>query len=128
MLCLARAICILGNKIMPALMASRAQERLWPSVRLITEQMKRRPVMIFSTFRSANLAHEREEKWVEFFYFDIRVFNGFAFCEARYSPSAEKTIKRVFRVTPSINVVTYAPSGSTTMFAWVFRIFDFIFP
>lgn len=101
---------------MPALMASRAQERLRPSVRLITEQMKRCPVMIFSTFRSANLAYEREQKWVEFFYLDIRVFNGLPFCEAGNSFSAVKTIKWVFRVAPSINVVTYAPSGRTTMF------------
>jgi hypothetical protein len=84
--------------------------------------------MVFSAFSSTNLAYEWEQKWVKLFYFDVRVFNGFPFCEARDSFPAVKAIKRIFRVSPCINVVTYAPSSSTTVFAWVLGIFDFIFP
>ena len=113
---------------MPAFMAGRTQERLWPTVCFVPEQMKRCPVMVFSAFRSTNLAYEWEQKWVKLFYFDARFFNGFPFCEARDSFPAVKAIKRIFRVSPSINVMTYAPSGSTTMFAWVLRVFNFIFP
>jgi hypothetical protein len=109
-------------------MAGRTQKRLWPAVCLIPEQVKRCPVMVFSAFGAANLAYEWKQKGVKLFYFDVRVFNGFTFCESRDSFSAVKAIKRIFRVPTRINVVTYAPSISTTMFAWVFWIFDFIFP
>jgi len=113
---------------MPAFVTRRTQERRRPPAGLITEQVKRCPVMVFSTFRPTNFTYKWEQKWVKWFYFDIRVFNGFPFCEARDSFPAVKAIERIFRVTPSINVVTYAPSSSTTMFAWVVRIFDFVFP
>ena len=56
MLCLARAICIWSNEIMPAFMAGRTQERLWPSVCFIAKEMKWRPVMAFGAIGAAHFA------------------------------------------------------------------------
>jgi hypothetical protein len=56
MLCLARTVGVWSNEIVPTLVARRTQERLWPAVSLVAENVKRRPMMVFGAIGAAHLA------------------------------------------------------------------------
>lgn len=65
-LCLARAICIWGNEIMPTFMTGWAQERLGPTVGLIAKDVKRSPVMVFGAIGAAHLTLVSWPSWFNF--------------------------------------------------------------
>ncbi|RLJ20016.1 hypothetical protein DJ031_06820 [bacterium endosymbiont of Escarpia laminata] len=113
---------------MPLFMTLRAQKGLWPFFRFISKKMRWCPMMLFCSFLVAYLTNKWQQSRIKLFDFYIRFLYRFAFSKAWNSFAAIQTIKRVFRVTPCINVVTHAPTSCTTMLAWVIWIINFIFP
>lgn len=128
MLCLARAIGIWGNKIMPTLVTRRAEKGLRPAFGLIAEEMERCPVMVFSPFSTADLTNKLELKRIKLFDFDVGSFNCFALCKPRYTFTTVHAIERVFRISSGINVMANCPSLDTAMLARLVRVVNFIFP
>lgn len=128
MLCLARAISIWGNEIMPTFMASRAKKGFRPAICVSAEKMNWSPVMLLSTFSTANFANKWKKERVKLFDFDVRFFNSTASSEAGDSLTAVQTKEGVLWISSSINIVSDAPSFPTAIFARLVWIFDLVFP
>ncbi len=56
MLCLARAACIWGDKIVPLFVTGRTQKRLRPTVCIVAKDMKWCPVVVFGAIGATYLA------------------------------------------------------------------------
>gem|GEM_PF-6197900 len=113
---------------MPFFMTNRAQIRFRPQICIVSKNMSRCPMVIFSTFCIANFTNKRGLKWIKLFYFDIRFFDSFAFCKSWNSFPTDQTVKRIFWIPTRINVMANTPSNRTTVLTRMFRIFYFIFP
>ena len=121
MLCLARAICIWGNEIMPAFMAGWAQERLWPTVRFIAKEMKWGPVMAFGAICAAHLTFVPRMSWLYLARFKARSNDNFFWNEVGGSMPAvahEKILNRPALVFALNNFPCLSPSA---LGAWIAR-------
>ena len=128
MLCLARAIGIWSNEVVPTLMTRLAQIGLRPTVSLIAKDMPRCPMMVLCSLCSAHLTNCRKLKREHFFYCNVGFFNSLTFGETWYSFSAIHAIERISRLTARVNVMANTPSGASAMLAWVRRVVNIIFP
>lgn len=126
-LCLARAIFIWCNEIVPALVAWRTQERLRPTVSFITKQMPRRPMMIFGTISAAHLALVSLVSWLYLARINACRHNQLLWDEVRCSIAAvahEKVLNRSTLVFAFNNLPGFMPS---TFWAWIVRPFKGFF-
>ena len=64
MLCLASTVGVWSNEIVPAFVARGAQKRLRPAVSLISEEMKRCPMMVFGAIGAADLTRVPRMSWL----------------------------------------------------------------
>ena len=113
---------------MPALVARWAQERLWPMLGLVAKEMEWSPVMIFCSFSTANLTYKRELKRIKLFDFDVGFFNSFSLRKSWNALATVHAVERIFRIAPSVNIMTNCPCLHPAMLAWLFRVVNFIFP
>ena len=129
MLCLSRTAGAWSNEIVPPLMARLAKIRLRPVIRLVAENVPRRPVMILRSLSVTDLAKEWRGLWAYVGRVDSAGFDNLSFYEVLRPGSAVETYKWVFVGAAGISVVANEPAlGLPAFFAWIFRIVDFIFP
>ncbi len=120
--------CIWSYQIMPTFMARWAKVGLRPAICLAAKQMPRRPMMIFSTFRTANFTDKGKLKRVKLLYFNIGFFHCLPLSKSRYSLFAIGTIKRIFRIPARVNIEANPPHFLAAMLTWKNRVVNFIFP
>lgn len=121
MLCLARAIRIWGNEIMPAFMAWRTQERLWPTIGFVSEEMKWSPVMAFCAIGAAHFALMLRMFWLYLTWIKIGSDDNL-FRNEVGSSMPTITHEKVLNRATLVFALNYLPCFSpATLWAWIVR-------
>jgi hypothetical protein len=126
MLCLARAICIWGNEIMPAFMAGRTQKRLWPTVCFIAKEMKWSPVMAFCTIGAAHFTFMPRVFWLHLTWFKSCSNDNLFGNEVGSSMPAvahEKVLNRPALVLAFNDLPSFSPAALGARIGWPLKSF-----